>query len=75
MNYDIETHASFGQGSHVTVRLALGLLHHIQRVLKALDDRRQVRQLYAMNDHELKDIGISRADVDREAMKPIRLWH
>ena len=71
MIYTTQTHSSSGQRNHLTVRLALRVAGHVQRVLKALENRRQVRQLYALNDHELKDIGVSRADIDREEMRPI----
>lgn len=32
---------------------------------------KQRRQLAGLNDYELKDIGLSRADVEREVRKPI----
>ena len=69
-----ETHTSSHPAratAGVNVRGALG---NLQRVLKALDDRRKARELYTWSNEELKDIGISRGDVDREASKPIRLW-
>jgi uncharacterized protein YjiS (DUF1127 family) len=43
------------------------------RVLKRLQERRGAQGLLTMSDYELKDVGLTRGDVYREAMKPI-LW-
>lgn len=59
-------------------RTAAGLRHHIQalaakaavRLLRWHDLARQRRALLTMNDYMLKDIGISRADAEREARRP-----
>jgi uncharacterized protein YjiS (DUF1127 family) len=69
-----KTHDSTCHASGSKPPLVTGFLGHAQRVLKALDDRRKVRQLYAWSYEDLKDIGLSRADVDREAGKPIQFW-
>ena len=74
MLYDTEIHTSTCRPAGSPARPALGFLRHAKRILKALDDRRKVRQLYAWSNEELKDIGLSRGDVDREAMKPVRFW-
>ena len=74
MQHDTETHASICNTSGSKPRSLTAFLGHVQRVLKALDDRQKVRQLYTWSHEELKDIGLSRTDVDREAMKPIRFW-
>lgn len=74
MLFDTQTHTQRAQGKFWAGRAVVTVARHIQRVLKAMEDRRQVRELYKWNTHELKDIGISRADVDREAMKPIHFW-
>jgi uncharacterized protein YjiS (DUF1127 family) len=42
-------------------------------IAQRLEDRRSVRPLLGMSEFELKDIGISRADIEREVTKPI-LW-
>jgi uncharacterized protein YjiS (DUF1127 family) len=39
------------------------------RLFDCLEVMRQRRQLLAMNDHELKDIGLSRADAQREGQR------
>lgn len=48
-----------------------GLLRHIANVLwswwRAQRDR---RKLYAMSDEMLRDVGLSRADVEREFQRP-----
>jgi len=74
MLFETQTHTQSAQGVFWAGRFAIAVVRHVQRVQKAMDDRRQVRELYKWNMHELKDIGISRADVDREATKPIRFW-
>jgi uncharacterized protein YjiS (DUF1127 family) len=43
------------------------------RVLERLRERRDAQSLLTMSDFELKDVGLTRGDVYREAMKPI-LW-
>jgi uncharacterized protein YjiS (DUF1127 family) len=74
MLYDTEIHTPTCLPGGSPVRSTVGFLCHAQRFLKALDDRRKVRQLYTWSTEELKDIGLSRGDVDREAMKPVRFW-
>ena len=74
MRYHTETHTSIRPVGSWKLRFLAGFLGNMQRVLKALDDRRNVRELYKWSTDELKDIGVSRADVDREASKPIRFW-
>ena len=39
-------------------------------VLKWLQRRRERRHLEMLDDHMLKDIGVTRADVEREVSKP-----
>ncbi len=55
------------------IAVAEGLAHWIGAVAQRLQDRRGVRPLMGMDEHQLKDIGISQADVEREFSKPI-LW-
>lgn len=51
-----------------------GLLHRLGQALDALaawnERRRQRLALETLPDHILSDIGLSRADADREAAKP-----
>ena len=74
MLYNTETHTMNRRSQGLVSRLASGFLRHAQRLLKALDDRRKASELYTWSAEELKDIGISRSDVDREVMKPVRFW-
>ena len=41
-----------------------------EQILSWLERARQRRQLAQLGDHMLKDIGLSRADVEAEASKP-----
>lgn len=43
----------------------------VGRLFKAISDRHGAAQLYRMSDNDLKDIGVTRNDVDREVMKPV----
>ena len=43
----------------------------VVRIVTALKDRRDAAQLYRLSDADLKDIGVTRNDVDREVMKPV----
>ena len=47
-----------------------GLAHAFEGALVWLDRARQRRQLQQLGDHMLKDIGLSRADVEAETAKP-----
>lgn len=53
-------------------RLALAAAALIERILTWHDRAAQRRALAELNDHGLKDIGLSRADAARETMK--RFW-
>ena len=46
------------------------LAHAYEEVLSWLERSRQRRQLSQLGDHMLKDIGLTRADVDAETSKP-----
>ncbi|NVK29864.1 MAG: DUF1127 domain-containing protein [Gammaproteobacteria bacterium] len=67
--------------------LTLKLYRHtriiVQKVSFVLQVRRQRKQLLGLSDHQLKDIGLNREDVVREAGRPFwdlpmrsefRLW-
>ena len=49
------------------------LLSGAARIAKAVKNRRDAAQLYALTDRDLHDIGVTRNDVDREVMKPV-VW-
>jgi uncharacterized protein YjiS (DUF1127 family) len=44
--------------------------HSFEQVLNWLERARQRRQLQQLSDHMLKDVGLSRADVEAETSKP-----
>jgi len=58
----------------VTIRTRLSPLYWLQKITDRLDRwhrlARERRQLQALSDHMLKDIGLTRADVEREASRP-----
>lgn len=53
--------------------IVAGLAGAVGLVLTWLDRYRQRRILGGLSDHMLKDIGVTRVDVERETMK--RFWH
>lgn len=58
-------HASANLGFHTTRRERRNvLLEMLLRFESWLDRRRTSKELYRMDDHELADIGLSRADVE-----------
>lgn len=58
----------------VTIRTRLSPLYWLQQITDRLDRwqrlARERRQLLALSDHMLKDIGLTRADAEREASRP-----
>jgi uncharacterized protein YjiS (DUF1127 family) len=44
----------------------------VARVARRLKNRREMNQLLAMSDYQLRDIGIQRGDIQREAVRS--LW-
>ncbi|MGF1627121.1 MAG: DUF1127 domain-containing protein [Alphaproteobacteria bacterium] len=54
------------------VSLADRLLQVVQWLEQGLEVHRQRQALRSMDDHMLRDIGVTRADVERETRKP--LW-
>jgi uncharacterized protein YjiS (DUF1127 family) len=44
----------------------------IKLILRRLKDRREMNYLLSLSDYQLKDIGVQRGDIQREALKP--LW-
>jgi uncharacterized protein YjiS (DUF1127 family) len=55
--------------------LPIGILvEGIGAALRRHQDRRSLRELMTFSDHELKDIGVSRADVHREIDKTRKWW-
>jgi uncharacterized protein YjiS (DUF1127 family) len=51
--------------------LAERLVNQAARIVQRIEDRRALRALQSFSDYALKDIGITRGDVEREAMRPI----
>jgi uncharacterized protein YjiS (DUF1127 family) len=59
-----------GRATRALPRLRAGLTSLVLRLLRWQELARQRRALAAMDDHMLKDIGLSRADARREAERP-----
>jgi uncharacterized protein YjiS (DUF1127 family) len=58
--------AAVNLGPHPSSRSAQdGLLRRLLRLEAWLDERASRRALYAMNDRDLADLGLSRADLER----------
>lgn len=53
----------------LAVMLAAGLVHANDILLLWRERARQRRALESLNDDQLKDIGVSRCDVERESVK------
>jgi uncharacterized protein YjiS (DUF1127 family) len=64
MTHVHHAHASRSQG--------LPLFGAVRTAIRRFHDRRQMNALLKMDDYMLKDIGVSRSDVQREATKS--LW-
>lgn len=58
--------------SHTSRSVGLPLFGLVRVAYRNFQDRRQMNALLKMDDYMLKDIGISRSDVQREATKS--LW-
>jgi len=58
--------------SHVSRGAGLPLFGAVRTAIRRFHDRRQMNALLKMDDYMLKDIGISRSDVQREATRS--LW-
>ena len=74
MSNQTTKHATDNRFSQSVSGFATALSMRFQRILKDLEDRRQVRQLYTLSERDLKDMGLTRHDINRELMKPIRWW-
>jgi uncharacterized protein YjiS (DUF1127 family) len=66
----INSHSSMHHGEHKGM-LGSGLAR-LRLVVRKFRQRRELRILLSLPDHALKDIGLQRADVEREVLKP--LW-
>lgn len=62
--------ANAGRIARFAQRLAALSLALGDTALTWLERRRERRLLHQVSDHLLKDIGVSRAEVEREAQKP-----
>jgi uncharacterized protein YjiS (DUF1127 family) len=70
MNCGSTDAANGGRMERFAQRLAALPLSLGDTVIGWLERRRERRLLHQVSDHLLKDIGVSRADVEREAQKP-----
>jgi uncharacterized protein YjiS (DUF1127 family) len=67
----IRTHMMRGSLSDWAA-FALGVPIGLVRVLiKRFQERRELNYLLSLPDYELRDIGLQRGDIQREAIKPI----
>jgi uncharacterized protein YjiS (DUF1127 family) len=53
------------------ISVAEALAHWLGSVARRIQDRRGLQPLLGMDDYALKDIGITRADIEREITKPL----
>jgi len=56
-----------------TLGLIAAPLRFVHGVARRIHQRREMNRLLGMPDYLLKDVGIQRSDIQREAVKPI--WH
>ena len=54
----------------LVVRASRGLLRQLARLANALRDRSEVKRLIEMDDRALRDIGLSRSEVDGALAEP-----
>jgi uncharacterized protein YjiS (DUF1127 family) len=57
-------------GTTFTLALVRMAAHQVRRFVQALANRRAVTAMHALDDRALKDIGLTRADVQSALMKP-----
>jgi uncharacterized protein YjiS (DUF1127 family) len=57
--------------AYAMIATAEALIGGLAAIAKRISDRRGMRPLLSFDEHQLKDIGLSRADVEREYTKPI----
>jgi uncharacterized protein YjiS (DUF1127 family) len=57
---------------HAAASAVSGVLALARRVVQRFNERRTLNYLLSLPDYQLKDIGIQRSDIQREAIKP--LW-
>jgi uncharacterized protein YjiS (DUF1127 family) len=65
------SHGRFHGTSSVLDRAATLLRHAGERTLQVVRGRRTLRTLAALSDHELRDIGLSRHDLDTASILPL----
>lgn len=63
---------AYVRNSHTSRSSGLPLFGVVRTAIRRFNDRRQMNALLKMDDYMLKDIGISRGDVQREATRS--LW-
>lgn len=68
----MEIEMSHVHRSHVSRGFGLPLFGAVRTAVRRFQDRRQMNALLKMDDHMLKDIGVSRGDIQREATRS--LW-
>ena len=67
------THTLLTHRAFALISIAEPLFGGLAAIARRISDRRAVRSLLSYDDYQLKDIGLSRADVECELTKPL-LW-
>ena len=74
MRHDSNTHASDNASEHPLMLPIRLLVSGITTAMLQRQRRADFRSLSSMSDHELKDIGVSRADIYRETGQRVPRW-
>jgi uncharacterized protein YjiS (DUF1127 family) len=72
MSNVINSHSSHSLARPVVLSGLVAFTTVVARALRHLKHRREMNQLLALSDFQLKDIGIQRDEIQREALKS--LW-
>ena len=71
MERKMTTHTSTHTSAH-PLGLIAAPLHFVHGVARRIRQRREMNRLLGMPDYLLKDVGVQRHEIQREALKP--LW-
>ena len=73
MRNTMETHITHTTRAGALTELYQGLITTAAGIAQRIEDRRALNALRGFDDHQLKDIGVTRADVEGEITKR-RFW-
>jgi uncharacterized protein YjiS (DUF1127 family) len=65
------SHVGFHGTPSITGRAAALLRHVAERSVRLVRGRQELRSLASLSDHELRDIGLSRHDLDTASLLPL----